>query len=124
MKTKASTPLPGRAVRGSRSGRAIMAALDLFGRRGALRILWELRETTLTFRALQAAAQTNPALLNARLKELREASLLDHVGDGYTLTVLGAELLQALEPLSNWATRWAKNQRGHGKTSHRMKPDD
>lgn len=108
MKSKASTPLPGRSVRGSRSGRPLMAALDLFGRRGALRILWELRSATLTFRALQDAADTNPALLNTRLKQLREASLVVHVGDGYALTPLGIDLLQALEPLSKWATRWAK----------------
>ena len=38
------TPRPGRRVRGSRSGRPIMAALDLLGRRWALRILWELRD--------------------------------------------------------------------------------
>lgn len=88
-----------------------MAALDLFSRRGTLRILWELREAPLTFRALQAAAQTNPALLNTRLKELREASLVSHIGDGYALTALGADLLQALEPLSKWAKRWAEASR-------------
>lgn len=85
-----------------------MAALDLFGRRGALRILWELRESTLTFRALQDAAQTNPALLNSRLKELRESELVAHVGEGYALTPLGRDLLNALKPLSKWAEGWAK----------------
>jgi len=84
-----------------------MAALDLFGRRGTLRIIWELREATLTFRALQDAAETNPALLNTRLKELREAALVAHIGDGYALTALGRELLKAFEPLSKWATKWA-----------------
>lgn len=110
MKNKASTPLPGRAVRGSRSGRPLMAALDLFGRRGTLRILWELRAATLTFRGLQQAAETNPALLNTRLKELRDALLVEHVGDGYALTPLGLELLNAFEPLTKWATKWAKAQ--------------
>jgi DNA-binding HxlR family transcriptional regulator len=85
-----------------------MVALDLLGRRGSLRILWELREgTALTFRALQAAAQTNPSLLNTRLKELREAGLMEHLGDGYQLTASGSELLAALQPLSAWARRWA-----------------
>jgi len=37
-------PRPGRPVRGSRTGRPIMALLDLLGRRWVLRILWELRE--------------------------------------------------------------------------------
>ena len=48
-----TTPLPGRRVRGSAAGRPIMALLDLLGRRMSLRILWELRDDRLTFRALQ-----------------------------------------------------------------------
>jgi DNA-binding HxlR family transcriptional regulator len=86
-----------------------MAALDLLGRRSSLRILWELRSgTALTFRALQDAAATNPSLLNTRLKELREAGLVEHLGDGYQLTASGGELLTAMLPLSDWAQRWAR----------------
>jgi DNA-binding HxlR family transcriptional regulator len=86
-----------------------MAALDLLGRRSCLRILWELRSgAALTFRALQDAAATNPSLLNTRLKELREAGLVEHLGDGYQLTASGSELLGALQPLSDWAQRWAR----------------
>ena len=82
-----------------------MAALDLLGRRSSLRILWELRAgTALTFRALQDAAQTNPSLLNTRLKELREAGLVEHPGEGYQLTASGRDLLTALQPRSR--TRW------------------
>ena len=62
------TPKPGRRVRGSATGRPIMALLDLLGRRMTLRILWELRDRRLTFRALQEAADTNPSVLNARLE--------------------------------------------------------
>jgi len=103
-----SAPRAGRPVRGSKTGRPIMAALDLLGRRSSLRILWELRAgTALTFRALQDAAMTNPSLLNTRLKELREAGLVQHLGEGYQLTAAGSELLDALQPLSAWALRWA-----------------
>ena len=42
-----------RGVRGSRTGRPIMAVLDLLGRRWMLRILWQLRDGPLTFRALR-----------------------------------------------------------------------
>lgn len=108
MKNKASFPAIGHPVRGSSTGRPIMVALDLLGRRGALRVLWELRERSLTFRLLQAAAETNPALLNTRLKELRAASLVEHVADGYQLTDWGRELVQAFLPLSDWASRWGK----------------
>lgn len=84
-----------------------MAALDLLGRRGALRILWELRGgAPMTFRVLQQAAATNPALLNTRLAELRAAALVGHEGQGYLLTSSGLALLAALRPLADWAARW------------------
>lgn len=84
-----------------------MAALDLLGRRSALRILWELREgQPMTFRLLQEAAQTNPSLLNTRLGELRAAQLVNHEGEGYLLTPSGRALLVALRPLAEWASEW------------------
>jgi len=103
-----ATPKPNRRVRGSQTGRPIMALLDLLGRRMALRILWELREGHLTFRALQAAAETNPSLLNVRLKELREARLVAHAESGYALTPQGRELLETFLPLHAWADKWAR----------------
>ncbi len=81
-----TAPKPGKRVRGSATGRPIMALLDLLGRRMTLRILWELRDGPLNFRALQEAAATNPSVLNARLAELREARLVEHGPDGYALT--------------------------------------
>lgn len=102
-------PRPGRSVRGSRTGRPIMAALDLFGRRGTLRILWELREgRRLTFRELTAAADLNPATINTRLKELRQAGIIASQ-QGYGLTPMGEQLLVALEPLTAWSVAWAKS---------------
>lgn len=102
-------PMPGRPVRGSATGRPIMAALDLFGRRGLLRILWELRgDAPLTFRALAGATDLPPSTLNARLKELRAAGLLDS-GAGYALTPLGRDLLTALDPLVLWSETWARS---------------
>jgi DNA-binding HxlR family transcriptional regulator len=102
-------PKPGRRVRGSASGRPIMALLDLLGRRMSLRILWELRDDKrLTFRALQAAVDTNPSVLNARLGELRQARLVAHGADGYGLTTHGQRLLATLLPLHAWADEWAK----------------
>jgi len=86
-----------------------MVVLDLLGRRSALRLLWELREgRPMTFRALQAAADTNPSLLNTRLKELRELGIVSHAGDGYLLTGDGLELLAALKPLTRWAAKWER----------------
>lgn len=84
-----------------------MAALDLLGRRGALRIVWELREgRVLTFRALQAAAELPPGTLNTRLAELRVADIVGAEG-GYRLSPRGADLIKALWPLLRWSEDWA-----------------
>jgi DNA-binding HxlR family transcriptional regulator len=102
-------PSPGTPVRGSRGGRPIMALLDLLGRRMALRILWELsqRPDPVTFRILLEAAQTNPGVLNTRLKELRQARLVAHDGDGYSLSDEGRSLTALVLPLHQWAEDWA-----------------
>ncbi len=103
----------GQPVRGSSTGRPIMAALDLLGRRSALRILWELRSgEPMTFRLLQDAAATNPALLNTRLSELRASALVGHEGQGYLLTAEGLALLAALRPFADWAMKWGEAQTG------------
>jgi len=105
------TPRPGRPVRGSRSGRPLMAALDLLGRRWALRVLWELRGEALPFRALRArCGGVSPSVLNARLGELREAGLVELAGAGYALTTHGRALGRALAPLERWAARWAEDE--------------
>lgn len=115
---KFEAPVPGARVRGSRTGRPLMAAFDLLGRRGALRILWELRDgQAMTFRALQAAAELSPATLNTRLRELRGAGLVDAAA-GYCLSRLGQQLLPALEPLHGWAVVWAK---AHGRARPRRR---
>lgn len=103
-------PLPGRAVRGSTTGRPIMAAFDLLGRRWALRILWELRDGPVGFRALQQQCDdVSPTVLNTRLGELREAGLVTQDdGRAHRLTPLGRELHVALKPLQAWADRWVR----------------
>src|ERR1700742_2547602 len=102
-----SSPRPGRPVRGSKSGRPIMALLDLLGRRWSLRIVWELREARATFRALRTACgDPSPTVLNDRLRELREARFVDLVeNEGYGLTPLGRDLLAELAPLGAFSER-------------------
>lgn len=85
-----------------------MVLLDVLGRRATLRVLWELREGPLTFRALQAAAETNPATLNSRLRDLRDLDVVDHDDGGYRLTGHGTRLLRTLQPLQRWAEDWAE----------------
>ena len=106
-------PGPGRPARGSDSGRPIMALLDLLGRRWALRVIWELRERPLAFRALQErCAGMSSSVLNQRLGELRAAGVLDAGPDGYRLTDEGRLLLAAYPPLDAWAERWAERAQG------------
>ncbi len=98
------TPRPGRRVRGSQTGRPIMAALDLLGRRWALRILWELRAGALPFRALRTACgDVSPAVLNTRLAELRDAGLLESTSAGYATT----------GPDASCAARSSRSRAGH-----------
>jgi len=104
-----TTPRPGRASASTRSGRPIMALLDLISRRWALRSMWELRNGPLTFRALQLACDgVSPSVLNDRLAELREVRLVEGLAEGYALTALGMELIDALGPVHRWSERWAR----------------
>jgi DNA-binding HxlR family transcriptional regulator len=96
-----------RAVRGSTTGRPIMALLDLLGRRWTLRILWELRDSTLTSRGLREACDdASPTVLQARLADLRQAGFVELVPGGYCLTEGGKELNGTFLPLHRFAERW------------------
>lgn len=99
-------------MRGSTTGRPLMAAFDLLGRRWALRILWELREEPLGARALLARCEgLSPSVMYERLGELSEAALIARRGRDYTLTALGRSLSGALEPLDSWSRTWAQKLR-------------
>eukprot|EP01036_Dinobryon_divergens_P014652 gene14652-19817_t len=93
-------------VRGSTSGRPIMALLDLLGRRWTLRIVWELRDEPRRFRELQDLIGASPTIVNTRLAELREAKLVElDEAVGYRLTALGDELLKLFLPLHVWSEK-------------------
>jgi len=103
-------PRPGSRVRGSSTGRPVMAALDLLGRRWSLRILWELRDGGLGARALRERCDTmSSSVLYERLAELTAAGLVTRTEHGgYVLTDIGASLGDALGPLDAWARAWAR----------------
>ena len=112
-----STPRPGSKTRGSHSGAPINALFDLLGRRWALGIIWNLGGgKTATFRELQAACETvSPSILNVRIKELREADIVEKAEDGYRLTERGRRLREALGPLGAWSWSWAEDVFGFAK---------
>ena len=105
-----TVPRPGRPVRGSSTGRPLMAALDLFGRRWNLRIVWELQHGPVGFRALQQRCDNmSSSVLSQRLTELLDARLLYQLPDSrYALTPLGHRAYQALRPLIRWSNEWAE----------------
>lgn len=106
-------PKPGLPVRGSRTGKPIMALLDLLGRRWSLRILWELRRDPLNFRELRSACgDMSPSVLNLRLQELRDAGIVSiHAAGGYMLSEDGRQLMAALAPIQAWAEQWHRSMR-------------
>jgi DNA-binding HxlR family transcriptional regulator len=113
-------PRPGSPVRGSDTGRPIMALLDLLGRRWALRVIWELRESELSFRELQRrCGAISSSVLNDRLAELRAAGIAESGDSGYRLTAEGRELLALYPPLQAWAERWARRERAAAKRAAR-----
>ncbi len=86
-----------------------MAALDLLGRRWALRILWELRDGPVGARALLVRCPgLSSSVLYDRLRELTAADLVQKTGgDQYELTAVGRSLSAALSPLDAWAKKWS-----------------
>ena len=107
------TPTPGTPVRGSTTGRPLMAAMDLLGRRWALRVLWELRGGPLGARALRARCDDMSAsVLYDRLRDLSAAGLVEQDDAGaYVLTAHGRSLGRALRPLDAWSRAWAEDRR-------------
>jgi DNA-binding HxlR family transcriptional regulator len=103
-------PQPGKSVRGSATGRPLMAALDLLGHRWLLRVVWELREGPVGFRALsQQCDGVSTAVLRDRVLELMEAGIVEQNDERhYHLTKLGHDLIVALTPIDAWSKRWAK----------------
>jgi DNA-binding HxlR family transcriptional regulator len=86
------------------AARAVEQALDLLGRRWALRLVWELRRSALTFSELRRRANVSPSVLSTRLVELTEAGVVERDGGRrYRLSGRGRELARLLYELNRWA---------------------
>jgi DNA-binding HxlR family transcriptional regulator len=91
--------------------RPLADLFELVGRRWTLRILWELRERTLSFNDLRrAVGGMSQSVLVTRLTELFGAGLVADVPGGYRLTVDGQSLVRELGPLEVWAARWERER--------------
>lgn len=96
----------------SRENAAISQLLALLEARYALRVLWALKDGhPQTFRLLQdSVGGITPNTLNTRIKELREAGLVNHGGEGYSVTATGADLLKRISDLQAFAAKWVAGQ--------------
>jgi DNA-binding HxlR family transcriptional regulator len=96
----------------SKENAAISQLLALLEARYAMRVLWALRDGhPQTFRLLQdSVGGITPNTLNTRIKELREAGLMQHGSDGYSITASGSDLLKRMADLQGFAARWVAMQ--------------
>ena len=96
----------------SKENAAVSQLLALLEARYALRVLWALRDGhAQTFRLLQdSVGNITPNTLNTRIKELREAGIVSHGSEGYSLTPSGQDLLKRLSDLQAFAVKWQLNQ--------------
>jgi DNA-binding HxlR family transcriptional regulator len=96
----------------SKENAAISQLLGLLESRYAIRVLWALRDGhAQTFRLLQdSVGGITPNTLNTRIKELREAGLVNHGSDGYVVTPSGSDLLKRMSELPAFAAKWVASQ--------------
>lgn len=95
------------------TARPVESALDLLGRRWAMRLIWELRRSTLAFSELRQRTGISPSVLSGRLGELGGAGIVERDADGrYRLSGRGRELARILYELNRWAERAGVSSRG------------
>ena len=96
----------------SKETAAVSQLLSLLECRYAMRILWALKDGhAQTFRLLQdSVGGITPNTLNTRIKALRAAGLMGHGDEGYIVTAAGADLLNRMNDMFAFASRWAAIQ--------------
>lgn len=85
----------------------MLELFELLGRRWALRVLWELHDGPLGFRALQArGGGISASVLARRLDELVAGGVLAQDAERrYALSAEGRVLARILTQLERWAVR-------------------
>ena len=86
------------------AAKPIDSALDVLGRRWALRLVWELRRDSVSFGQLRKRTGISPSMLSTRLAELEELGVADRDRSRhYRLTGRGRELARILYEINRWA---------------------
>ena len=90
---------------------AVIQLFNLLESRYAMRVIWALSDGhPQTFRLLQdSVGGVTPNTLNTRIKELRAARLVDHIGHGYCLTAQGTDLARRLVEVQQFAGKWSQH---------------
>lgn len=85
----------------------VLRLFELLGRRWALRVLWELHDGPLGFRALQArGGGISASVLARRLADLVTAGVLEQNTERhYALSTDGRALVRILTELERWAAQ-------------------
>ena len=97
--------------------RPVESALNLLGRRWALRLVWELRRSTVTFSELRRRTGISPSVLSSRLEELSSSGILERdSGRRYRLSGRGRELARILYEVTRWA------EQGHEMSGAQARP--
>lgn len=104
-------------LRRAQTSARMARALEMAGRRWALRVVWELRIGPLNFRALQAACnKVSPSVLQRRLHELRELGIIEKIPRlGYRLSTIGERLFVVLAQLDKWSDALQEERRPRNK---------
>ena len=91
------------------SGRdSLVALVDLLGRRHALRLLLFLTGGSQPFGAMTAHVGAGDSQVSQRLRELREAGLIEvDEGGDYRLTPTGRRLQGVLAGVEHFAAEWS-----------------
>jgi DNA-binding HxlR family transcriptional regulator len=73
-------------------------------------VVFNLEKGPMTFRYLQyKCGGISPSILNQRIKDLKEADVVERTLQGYQLTARGEELRLCLLPLGQWSFQWAED---------------
>ena len=101
--------VPPEAAGGPNDIEPLQSLIELLARRHSLAAFWELRGPSQPFRTLARRLNLAEDRLSQRLRELREAGLVqvDEAGD-YRMTSEGRRLLDVLEHLSAFADGWVR----------------
>jgi DNA-binding HxlR family transcriptional regulator len=95
------------------AAREVEHAFELLGRRWALRLVWELRRSALSYSELRRSTGISPSVLSARLGELDRAGILERDNARrYRLSGPGRELARILYDLNRWAEHAGVSSRG------------